>query len=132
MRIIFLLLGLIWISGCVSNKSSVNNADTNKYIERISIDEFGSEDAEQIFNKSRDHVILLKKIDRGPGFPHVAEIVVLDLKAKRVIYKESVIGGRVTWQDDDIIKIKRTPDARSKDQEENEKSAFKQIDVRKL
>jgi len=132
MRLFSLFFVFIFFVGCVASKSNMNTEKDKEFIEKIKKEKFATENVEEIFNDSKDYVIILHKMDRGTGFPSVIEFVVLDLATKKKIYEDSVIDGSVSWEDNDVIRIKRIPDARSKDDETNKKAELKHINVRKL
>ncbi len=126
----FFILILLW--NCSSSKSTKTALAEEEYISKIEKDNFNSSDINEVYNDTHDFVIITKKTDRGVGFPDVIEFIVVDLKQKKIIYKDSVIDGSVAWIDNDNIEIKRVPEARSKDPEINRKAGKKIINVRKL
>jgi len=132
MKLIILSFVFTFLLACSSNKTSVEVRSSEEFIEKVSKEKFGDSNIEKLFNHSRDFVIIENKIDRGIGFPDVTEFLVVDLKKKKVVYDDSVIDGSVSWNDNDVIQIKRIPDARSKDEEVNEKAELKLINVRNL
>ena len=132
MKIKFLIIALSLIYGCSSNKNAANALSDEKYIEKVIKDSFGDNSVEKLFNSSGDFVILKENIERGTGFPDVTNIIVVDIKQKKIIYKDSLPGGSVSWKNNDVIVVKRSPDARSKVDEENERAKLKEINIHKL
>jgi len=132
MRIFVFIIVLALIAGCSSNKTAAKSQTNEEFTEKIIKDNFGGKSVEKKFNSSRDLVVLINKIDRGTGFPDVTELIVLDLKRKKIVYEESVIEGSVSWKDDDIIIVKRTAEVRSIKLEENSNTKYREINIRKL
>jgi ABC-type polysaccharide transport system permease subunit len=132
MRWFYLPIVLLLFTSCLSNKNTLKTKNTQEFIQKIKKENFDSNKIEEKFNKSRDFVILVNNIDRGIGYPNVIEFVVIDLVNKKNIYRDSVIDGSVSWKDNDVIRIKRIPDVRSKDDEVNKKAELKLINVRNL
>ncbi len=132
MRVILFIIALALLYGCSLNKNAANALSGEKYIENVIKDNFGDNAVEKLFNLSGDFVILKEKIERGTGFPDVTNFLVVDIKQKKIIYKDSLPGGSVLWKNNDVIVVKRSPDARSKVDEENERAKLKEINIHKL
>ncbi len=123
---------LILSGSCSSSKNTKVELSEDDYVSKVVKANFKSQDTDKIYNETRDFVIVTEKTDRGIGFPDVTEFIVIDLKQKKIVYKDSVIDGSVAWIDNNNIEIKRVPEARSKDPVINSKAGKKIINVRKL
>ena len=133
MRIVILsIIALAIMVGCSSSKKTNVKLTEDEYIIRVINEEFKGDPAERIYNQDRDFVIVINRLERGVGYPVVANFVVIDVDKQKVLYTESVLDGDVSWIDNDNVLIKRVPEVRSKIEEENRKAMRTELNVREL
>ena len=132
MKLFFIPIILGLMIGCSSSKKAKSKLTEESYINSVVHDRFRDEPVEKIFNHDRDYVILIHRVERGTGYPAATDFAIVDLADKKVLYFESVNDGKITWIDNDRVLIKRVPEVRSKNSEENEKIKSKEINVRDL